>query len=202
MTMLIAHQSEAIFIYLFNQNASDKLLYFKLALISWAIRNILYYYLLIKQSQYLMGDRLKFWLFMTLGVFAILVVITMLIGLLYAFNILPYNYVIIAQYIDLTLLIQLTTLEFVLNYLTYKNSKLKLKTLNYSLWTRVKYSIYILNFCLIIDILILLIENFNNSNLAYSVKTCSYAFKVVFELLCFQFVKGIVVNIDQYYGIN
>ncbi|KXN70244.1 hypothetical protein CONCODRAFT_7216 [Conidiobolus coronatus NRRL 28638] len=49
--------------------------------------------------------------------------------------------------------------------------------------------------CTLMDILFIVLENLNRYDIAVKIKTSSFAFKIVLECLCFQFIKGY----DQHY---
>jgi hypothetical protein len=183
--------------FLFEIGGGTNFDYIAIAVFSWFIWSPLYYYMLMEQNFYLMSSRVKkvLWFFF---IFAVIVCFSCgILLLLICFGKLSPSLIDYVHILDLMLLIILCLVEFFLIIKIYIFSKSKLKTVSPKLWIKVKFSIVVCTLCVFVDIFIITLENTGAANYAYVFKSCSFCFKIVFECLCFQFIKGIVVSIDQ-----
>ncbi|KXN65534.1 hypothetical protein CONCODRAFT_12849 [Conidiobolus coronatus NRRL 28638] len=163
----------------------------------WAIWNISYYYMLIEQNAYWMSSIVRKRMMIVWGLYSINIAIVFSIFFLMCIFILPLTSLFYVTVFDIIILTTLSLTEIFIVYKIYIFSRDKLKRVSTKLWNKVKVSISICLLGIIMDILIFSLENFGEETLAYLIKPCSFAFKVIFECLCFQFIKGIVVSIEQ-----
>jgi hypothetical protein len=194
--MIIALEIQALSFFISSLLPEHGLMLLNLGASAWMVWNPLYYYMLIEQNTYWMNPKVKKGLHISWVLFIVWVIIVGTVCLLVGASVLPFEVIIIVQYLDFLALIYLSITEAYINIKIYGYSKAKLKSVSPSLWKKVKFSLSVFSFCIGLDLAILLFEQFGNSTFAYEVKTCSFAFKVVFECMCFQFIKGIVVSIE------
>ncbi|KXN68410.1 hypothetical protein CONCODRAFT_9340 [Conidiobolus coronatus NRRL 28638] len=157
--------------------------------------NPLYYFMLIEQNYYWMSDRLKRNLYIALGFFCIWVgfvgVVLVLVGLEFIHE----KYMEIVHIFDMVLLVQLVSTEIFINLNVYKISKVKIRSMSIRMWRTVQLSLFVCTFCTALDIVFIVLENLGRYDIAYQLKTSSFALKIVFECMCFQFIKGLVFSL-------
>jgi hypothetical protein len=194
--MILALELQAISFYLFNMYPQNAMLYLIIGAFAWGTWSPLYYYMLIEQNTFWMQPRVKKNLYIAFSIFLVWVAYMAIAAILVGFQVVPLSILAINLNLDLVELVYLSLTEFYINYKIYKFSRDKLKSVSPVLWAKVRISLIIFTLCIVLDVIIVVSENVGNPNFAYEVKTCSFAFKIVFECMCFQFIKGIVVSIE------
>jgi hypothetical protein len=159
--------------------------------------NPLYYYMLIEQNAYWMHSRTKKGVYLGLLAFSALIFIMSVFTILAGLGVITLVYLPMVHFLDLAAMIFLAITEFYLNYQIYKVSKKIVYNVSEKFWKKVKICLFIFSLCILIDILIVIYENISSSAFSYLIRPCSFALKVVFECMCFQFIKGIIISIQQ-----
>jgi hypothetical protein len=134
--------------------------------------------------------------YLSLGLFSAIILTNTVICVLLGFKILPE--IVWLKHItnlDLTVMCYLIINEVYITVKTYLFGLKIIKTKSDEMWKKVKFCILVCVLGIVLDIAIC-VENKVDINLAYAIKPCSFAFKIIFECLCFQFIKAIVVSID------
>jgi hypothetical protein len=184
-------------IFLVDFLESTNLEYLTVAAIAWLIWNNLYFYMLIEQNGYWMSDTVKTRMFIALAVINMAAIPCGIIAICVYFHVVPISYFYYANLLDLIVLIYLSIVEIYLVTKVYFYSKSKLKPVSTELWTKVKFSIIVCFVCISLDVLNAVMENTGMVHYSYLFKPCVFTFKVIFECMCFQFIKGIIFTLDQ-----
>jgi hypothetical protein len=194
--MLIALEAQVISFYLFSLSNGKNLKCFTSGAIAWCIWNILFYHMLVEQNTYWMGQKARKFGYLSLGLFSTIILANTVICVMLSLKILPEKvWLKHITNLDLTVMCYLFITEIYIIVKTYLYGQKILKTRSNEMWKKVKFCILVCVLGIILDIVIC-VENKVDTNFAYAVKPCSFAFKIIFECLCFQFIKAIVVSID------
>jgi hypothetical protein len=165
--------------------------------IIWIIWINLYFDMLIEQNDYWMSDTIRKRMYIAWVVYNLIAIPSGTIVFLVYLYAVPINYFFYANVMGSIILVYLSTVEMYVVYKIYFFSKSRLKPISTELWTKVQFSIFICIVCVFIDILNAVLETTGFVHYAYLFKPCVFAFKVIFECMCFQFIKGIVFTLEQ-----
>ncbi|KXN66256.1 hypothetical protein CONCODRAFT_11942 [Conidiobolus coronatus NRRL 28638] len=188
---------QTLIVCLYDLTLNSNYNYLAVVPVVWIIWNNLYFYMLIEQNDYWMSATTKKRLFITWIAFNLIAIPSGTIAVcVYTYSI-PFGDLFYANLTDFIVLIYLCIVEKYLVVKVYFFSKTKLKSVSSELWAKVKFSILVCGICVIIDILNAVLEVSGFVHYAYLFKPCVFAFKVIFECMCFQFIKGIVFSINQ-----
>jgi hypothetical protein len=193
--MIFSLAAEAVSVYLYNVLENGALIFFTTMAITWMFWNPLYYFMLIEQNYYWMSDRLKRNLFIALGFFCIWVGFVGIVLVLVGLEFIHEKYMEIVHIFDMILLVQLVSTEIFINFNVYKISRDKIRNISTKTWRTVQFSLFVCTFCTALDIVFIVLENLGRYDIAYQLKTSSFALKIVFECMCFQFIKGLVFSL-------
>jgi hypothetical protein len=196
-SLILAIQVESWCMYLYNALPSNNMPFFTGMGVSWMAWNPLYYYMLIEQNTYWMEYKIRIRLLISLAVFTCWVIFEGIACILVGNEIVSESFMIYPDIVDIFLFVQLVSTELFINYKVWKVSKKKLIGISPKIWTKVKFSIFICTMCTLMDILFIVLENMNRYDIAFQIKTSSFAFKIVFECLCFQFIKGLIFSLNN-----
>ncbi|KXN69134.1 hypothetical protein CONCODRAFT_8472 [Conidiobolus coronatus NRRL 28638] len=158
-------------------------------------RVCLYYHMIMQQNLYWMSDKVRMLCYISLSLFITLYIVLLIISILFFGGMVSLEVMAYVHYVDLAAYIWLTLSEGFISFKAYIYSKSKVKTVSAPLWRKIQFGIIVCSICSILDIVVLVIENAGDPRIAYTVKPPIFAFKIVFECLCFQFIKGIIYSI-------
>jgi hypothetical protein len=195
-SILLTQFLHALTTFLFNIYGGKDFIYMDVQIWFWVVWSILYFLMLIEQNSYWISDTFRkrlyiIWIVVIANVLA-LAIVFFLIGTF----VLPIECMHYVDILDLLLLIILSSVELFLAFKIYNFCKDRVKSVSYTLWKKVIISVYIVVLCVIIDIIVISLEYSGYSRYCYLFKPGTFAFKVIFECMCFQFIKGIVVSIE------
>jgi hypothetical protein len=158
-------------------------------------RVCLYYHMVLQQNLYWMSNKVRLLCYISLSLFIALYIVLLVLSILFFGGMVSLEIMGYVHYADLAAFIWLTLSEAFISCKIYIYSKSRVKTASASLWRKIQFGILICSICSILDIVVLVIENAGDPRIAYTVKPPIFAFKIVFECLCFQFIKGIILSI-------
>jgi hypothetical protein len=157
----------------------------------------LYFQMLIEQNEYWMHSVVKKRFYILLVSYTIFDVIMFIILVLTGVGAAPPIYLKYGYIMDLVHLIVLSLSEIFILYNIFKEARVKVKPVSLKLWEKVFFCLMVCIVCIISDFVMVGIENLGYGLYAYELKSVIFSFKVVFECLCFQFIKGIILSIEQ-----
>jgi hypothetical protein len=159
--------------------------------------NPLYFHMIIEQNIYWMSAAFIKTFYIILFIY--MVIMVLLIGLftVVSVGILSSEHYTQVHYIDLCQLIIISIAEIFILFNVFIEARSKVKSVSLELWHKVQFCLLVCTLCIILDFGVVTVENLGYGLLAYLSKTSTFTFKVVFECLCFQFIKGIILSIEQ-----
>ncbi|KXN65314.1 hypothetical protein CONCODRAFT_13135 [Conidiobolus coronatus NRRL 28638] len=187
-------QTLIVGVYELNRYEDTKILS-SLAVI-WIIWINLYFNMLIEQNDYWMSDTIRKRMYIAWVVYNLIAVPSGTIVFLVYLYAVSINFFFYANVMGSIILVYLSTVEMYVVFKVYFFSKSKIKPVSTKLWAKVQFRIFICIICVVIDILNAVLETTGFVHYAYLFKPCVFAFKVIFECMCFQFIKGIIFTLD------
>jgi hypothetical protein len=187
----------AVFLLFSETNPKQQQILGILAGLCYLFWDPLYFHMLIEQSEYWMPSLMKKAFYIILLFYTIFDAIIIILFIILNLNLIPLVFYEYIYYMDLVHLIVLSFSEFFILFNIFKESKVKVKSASIKLWRKVQFCLLICTLCIFLDLLMVTIENLGYGLLASQIKACTFSFKVVFECLCFQFIKGIILSIEQ-----
>ncbi|KXN69133.1 hypothetical protein CONCODRAFT_8471 [Conidiobolus coronatus NRRL 28638] len=160
-------------------------------------RMCMYYHMILEQNLYWMSDKIKRIGYTSLIFYVMANIVVISSFITYNLGLAAQFVIIYTHYVDLVVYLWLSIMEILVSYKVYMNSKKKVKAVSLSLWRKIQFGTAVIALCAILDFVVLVMENAGDHHLAYTIKPPIFGFKIVFECLCFQFIKGIVISIGQ-----